>query len=61
MVTAWRKTGASDWAFMVSYWPMITVCHGVVGDEAGGPVVAAHLLDALHLLEADEIVEAEVG
>ena len=37
------------------------VCHGVVGDEAGGPVVAAHLLDAVHLLEADEIVEAEVG
>ena len=37
------------------------VCHGVVGDEAGGPVVAAHLLDAVHLLEADEVVEAEVG
>ena len=37
------------------------VCHGVVGDKAGGPVVAAHLLDAVHLLEADEVVEAEVG
>ena len=37
------------------------VGHGVVGDEAGGPVVAAHLLDAVHLLEADEVVEAEVG
>ena len=37
------------------------VGHRVVGDEARRPVVAAHLLDAVHLLKADEIVQPEVG
>ena len=37
------------------------VSHRVVGDEARRPVVAAHLLDAVHLLKADEIVQPEVG
>jgi hypothetical protein len=37
------------------------VGHRVVGDEARRPVVAAHLLDAMHLLKADEIVQPEVG
>ena len=37
------------------------VGHGVIGHKAAGPVVLAHLGNAVHILQTDKIAEAEVG
>ena len=37
------------------------VGHGVVRDQAAGPVVLAHLVDAVHFFQAEERIQAQIG
>ena len=61
MVTAWRKTGASEAALSRSYSPMICSPIEASVTKAPFPVVAPDLFHPAHILQADKIVKAQLG